>query len=68
MWYNVSFKGCVFLLIFCLNDLSIDVINGTLEPPPHYCISVNFPFYGSLDAINIKLLLDNIGRTLFDIN
>ena len=32
IWYNVSFKASVSLLIFCLDDLSIDV-SGVLKSP-----------------------------------
>ena len=38
---NVSFKACVSLLIFCLDDLSISV-SGMLKSPT---ITICFPFY-----------------------
>ena len=42
-WFNIFFKTCVSLLIFCLYDLSINV-NGVLNKAPHYyCITVIFP-------------------------
>ena len=32
VWFNVSFKVCVSLLIFCLDDLSI-CVSGVLKSP-----------------------------------
>lgn len=32
IWPNVSFKAAVYLLIFCLDDLSVDV-SGILKSP-----------------------------------
>jgi len=39
IWSHVSFKACVSLLIFCLDDLSIGV-NGL-----NCCVAINFSFY-----------------------
>ena len=36
---------CVFLLIFCLDDLSVDE-NGVLKVPHYYCVTVDFSLYG----------------------
>ena len=38
---NVSFKTCVFLLVFCFDDLS----NGVSGVSYYYCVTVNFSFY-----------------------
>ena len=42
-WSKVSFKACVFLLIFCLNDLSIDECR-VLNPPTIIALLLIFPF------------------------
>ena len=41
--FNVSFKTCVSLLIFCFDDLSISV-SGVLKFPT-IIVTVNFSFY-----------------------
>ena len=43
---NVSFKAVVFLLTFCLEDLSIDVI-GVLKCPTLIVVLSVFPFRSS---------------------
>ena len=43
IWSNVSFKASVFLLIFCLDDMSIDV-SGVLKFPTTTVLLSNFPF------------------------
>ena len=44
IWSTVSFKVIVSLLIFCLDDLLIDV-SGVIKIYYYYCISFNFSFY-----------------------
>ena len=41
---NVSFKACISLLIFCLDDLSIGVGGVFIKDLHYYCVAVNFPF------------------------
>ena len=41
---NVSFKTCVFLLIFYFDDLSIGV-SGELKVSYYHCVTVGFSFY-----------------------
>ena len=50
VWSSVSFKACVYLLIFCLDDLSIRIsgvlnfptIIGLLLSPPFMAVSISF--------------------------
>ena len=42
--FNVSFKTCVSLLIFCFDDLSIDV-SGGVKFSYYYFVTINFSFY-----------------------
>ena len=44
-WSNVSFKACMFLQIFCLDDFSIGVIEGLKIPYYHCVFTVDSPFY-----------------------
>ena len=41
----MSFKAFVSLLIFSVNELSVDE-SEVLKPPHYYCVTVNFSFYG----------------------
>ena len=41
----LSFKACVSLFIFILDDLSIGE-SGVLKSPYYDCVTVDFPFYG----------------------
>ena len=43
IWSNVSFKAFVFLLIFCLGDLSIDE-SGVLKSPTVIVLLLISPF------------------------
>ena len=53
IWSIVSFKARVTLLIFCLNDLSVDVsrvlkcasIIGFLSVSPFMCVSIVIPLH-----------------------
>ncbi len=51
IWSNVSFKACVSLLIFCLDDLSIDE-SGVLKSPPIIVLLSISPFM----AVSICLI------------
>ena len=51
-WFNVLFKTCVSLLIFCLDDLSIDVSVVLNKAPHYYCVTVISP----LIFVNICLI------------
>ena len=52
--YNVSFKTNVFLLIFCLDDLSID-IKGVLKSPTIIVLLSISPFL----SVNIYFIFDH---------
>ena len=43
VWSTVSSKACIFLLIFCLDDLSVGV-NGMLKSPTIIVLLLMSPF------------------------
>lgn len=54
IWSNVSFKATVLLLVFCLDDLPID-LRGVLNPQfLYYC---QFLSFSSINICLIKVLL-----------
>lgn len=61
IWSNMSFKACVSLLIFCLDDLSVDVWG--VKFLHSYCVFVDFFFYGCQQLPHAPLL----GAFLFTI-
>ena len=52
----MSFKACVSLLIFCLDDLSIDV-NGVLKSPPIFVLCQFLLLWLLVFALYIEVLL-----------
>ena len=53
IWSDVSFKDRVYLLIFCLDDLSIDVSGVLKSPTITLFLSIFFPLYLLLFALCI---------------
>ena len=60
---NVSFKPCVFLLIFCFDDLSIGV-NVVLKSPTIIVLLSVFPFCLLVFVLSIEALLCWVHRYL----
>ena len=53
-WSNMFFKAIVFLLVYCLNDLSTDV-SGLLKSPPSIVLLPIFPYlYVNICFIYLK--------------
>ena len=75
IWPNVSFKACVSLLIYCLDDLSIDeslvlkapTIIVLLLISPFMAVSVCLIYWGALCLVLIYLQLFSLLLGLFQI-
>ena len=65
LWYRVSFKACLFLLTFCLDDLSINV-SGMLKSPTIIDLLSVFPFM-TVSSYHIYLVLLFLGTHTFTI-
>ena len=66
VWSNVSFKACVSVLIFFLDNLSIDINGVFLSPPllitlllisPLMMVSICLIYWGALYWVSIYLQL-----------
>ena len=53
LWWEVSYKACVSLLIFCVDGLSTDV--SGLSEAPYYCFTVISPFVLSAFTLFIEV-------------
>ena len=60
---NVSFKACVSLLIFCLDDLSI-CISGMFKSPNIIVLLSISPFMSIVFALCIEVLLCSVHKYL----
>ena len=65
IWSNVSFKARVSLLIFCVDDLSIDV-SGVLKSPTIFVLLLISPFM-SINICFIHLGAPMLGANIFSI-
>ena len=58
IWSNVSFKASVFLLIFCLDHLSIEVSGVSVKsaPPPSIVLLLISPFM-AVNCLEYEVLI-----------